>query len=312
MTLAPSARRRALRELLATDDRPLILPGAYDALSAKLVEQAGYSATYVGSFAAAASGFGLPDVGLLSLDEMVEQTRRVVDAVGLPVLADAENGFHDAPNIWRTIQAFEAAGACGVHIEDNLGGKHTSAPAGLLSAERMAQKIRAAADAKSDPAFLVIARSDAAWVEHDVRGCVERLERYIDAGADMVFAPALPAGDLARARARLAAPVMVAGDLLDAPGSDAPAHTVQEYAEAGADVVLLWYTLIGAASKNVTDVLRTLRAREDVASVADLVTPQRDFEDAMGYAAFEERAARYSAASPTTGQASGRQGRKTP
>ncbi|MFJ8146780.1 oxaloacetate decarboxylase [Streptomyces sp. NPDC096048] len=287
-----SARRKALKSLLAAD-RTVVLAGAYDALSAQLVERAGFEATYVGSFAAAASGFGMPDVGLLTLNEMVEQTRRVVEATSVPVLADAENGFYDAPNLWRTIQAFESAGVCGVHIEDNLGGKHTARPAGLLPTEQMSQKIRAAVDARTDPDFLVIARSDAAWVNDDAGECVERLESYVTAGADMVFAPALSAGDLARSRERIAAPVMVAGDLLDVPGSDVPAHTIEEYSQAGADVVLLWYTLIGAASKGVSDVLRALRAGKEISSLKDFVTDQRAFESLMGYDEFEQRSMRY-------------------
>ncbi|MGP4088158.1 isocitrate lyase/PEP mutase family protein [Streptomyces sp. KR55] len=298
MSHTHAARRKALKALLAAD-QPLILPGAYDALSAQLAERAGFEATYIGSFAAAASGFGVPDVGLLTLNDMVDQTRRIVDATSVPVLADAENGFYDAPNIWRTIQAFEATGVCGVHIEDNLGGKHTATPAGLLSAHRMAQKIRAAVDARTDPDFLVIARSDAAWVNHDADECIDRLETYVDAGADMVFAPALPADALARARKRLAVPVMVAGDLLDVPGSDVPAHTIEEYGRAGADVILLWYTLIGAATKNVIEVLDQLRSRQDVAAVKESVTHQRAFEGLMGYDRFEERSARYPAA-PTS------------
>jgi methylisocitrate lyase len=278
----------------------LVLPGAYDALSAQLAEQAGFEATYLGSFAAAASGFGMPDVGLLTLNDMVDQARRIVEATTVPVLADAENGFYDAPNIWRAIRAFESAGVCGVHIEDNLGGKHTATPAGLMPVPQMAQKIRAAVDARTDPDFLVIARSDAAWVDHDADECLDRLESYSSAGADMVFAPALPADVLARARGRLAAPVMVAGDLLDVPGSDVPAHTIEEYGEAGADVVLLWYTLIGAAAKNVTDVLHALRVRPDVSAVKESVTDQRAFQEHIGYDRFEQRSARYTVPSASS------------
>ncbi|SNT53612.1 isocitrate lyase/PEP mutase family protein [Actinacidiphila glaucinigra] len=295
MSHSATARRKSLKVLLAAD-QPLILPGAYDALSAQLIERAGFQAAYLGSFAAAASGFGMPDVGLLTLNDMVDLTRRVVEATSVPVLADAENGFYDAPNIWRAIRAFESAGVCGVHIEDNLGGKHTAAPAGLMPERQMAQKVRAAVDARTDPDFLVIARSDAAWVNHDVDECLDRLESYIAAGADMVFAPAVPADALARARKRLDAPVMVAGDLLDVPGSDVPGHTITEYGEAGADVILLWYTLIGAASKNVTDVLQALRAHNDVAAVKESVTQQHTFEGLMGYDEFERRSARYTQA----------------
>lgn len=285
-------RRRALKALLA-GDRSLVLPGAYDAFSARLVEQAGYPATYLGSFAAAASAFGLPDVGLVTLTELAEQARRVVDAVSIPVLADAENGFYDAPNLWRAVKAFEDAGVAGVHIEDNLGGKHTAVPAGLLPVEEMATKVRAAVDARTDPDFLIIARSDAAWVEHDVEACVRRLEAYAAAGADMVFAPAIPAAELARVRGRLSVPVMVPGDLLDVPGSDEPSSTLAEYEAAGADVILLWYTVIGAASRNVSAVLEALRGGSDVAGVKKFVTDQHAFEAAMGYDAYEKRSALY-------------------
>lgn len=292
MPRAASARRKALKALLGKF-QPLVLPGAYDAFSARLVERAGYPATYLGSFAAAASAFGLPDVGLLTLNELAEEASRIVDAVSIPVLADAENGFYDAPNLWRAIKVFEDAGVAGVHIEDNLGGKHTSAPAGLLSVEDMSQKIRAALDARTDTDFLIIARSDAAWVEHDVEACVRRLEAYAAAGADMVFAPAVPAPELARLRGRLTVPVMVTGDLLDSPGSDEPSSTISQYGEAGADVILLWYTLIGAASRNVTAVLDALRAGKDVSQVKDLVTNQHAFEKTMGYDEYEKRSAKY-------------------
>lgn len=295
MSDSPNSRRRALKALLDAPG-PLVLPGAYDALSARLVERAGFPATYIGSFAAAASAFGLPDVGLLTLNEIAEQAQRVVEAVEIPVLADAENGFYDAPNVWRAIKVFEDAGVAGVHIEDNLGGKHTSTPLGLLPADRMVNKIRAAVDARTDSDFIVIARSDAAWIEKDVEGCVRRLEAYAAAGADMVFAPAISAVDLRRVRDRIPVPVMVAGDLLDVPGSDRPSSTIVEYGEAGADVVLLWYTVVGAASKNVASVLRELRVGSEVADVRSLVTDQRAFEATMGYTDYERRSARYASA----------------
>lgn len=287
-----NSRRKALKALLGSPG-PLVLPGAYDALSARLVERAGYGATYLGSYAAAASAFGLPDVGLLTLNDMAEQTKRIVDAVDVPVIADAENGFYDAANIWRAVKVFEATGVAGVHIEDNLGGKHTSAPLGLLPTEQMESKIRAAVEARTDPDFMVIARSDAAWVEHDIDGCIRRLEVYAAAGADMVFAPAISATELGRARDRIPVPVMVAGDLLDVPGSDEPSSTITEYGEAGADVVLLWYSIIGAASKNVAAVLNEFRGGREIVDVKNLVTDQRAFEATMGYTEYEQRSARY-------------------
>lgn len=292
MPPSPSQRRLTFTELVR-EDEPLVLPGAYDALSARLVERAGFRATYLGSFAAAASTLGAPDVGLITLSEMVEAARRIVEATGLPVVVDGENGFYEAPNIWRTVQAFEAAGVTGIHIEDNLGGKHTSQPAGLMSVDRMENRIRAALDARNDSNLLIIARSDAVWVYGDVDEAVSRLRSYVAAGADMVFAPAFSAAQLADVRSRIEAPVMVTADLFDAPGGDRPRSTLAEYADAGADVLLLWYSPIGAAVRSVVATLESLEQGREIADLGDLILAQPTFESLMGYREYERRAARY-------------------
>ncbi|GAA5125498.1 isocitrate lyase/PEP mutase family protein [Pseudonocardia adelaidensis] len=288
----PAQRRTTFFDLVRSSD-PLILPGAYDAFSAKLVQRAGFRATYLGSFAAAASTFGLPDVGLITLTEMADASRRMVEATDLPVLVDGENGFYDSANIWRTVQAFESAGVVGIHIEDNLGGKHTSRPAGLMTAETMGRRIRAALDARTDPNFMIVARTDAAWVEHDVDEAVNRLRSYAQAGADMVFAPALTAATLKKVRSDIEAPIMVTADLYDAPGGNRPGSTLAEYSDAGVDVLLLWYSLIGAAARGVLATLDGVAAGSEIADLAQLIHGQRDFESLMDYAAYESRAARY-------------------
>ncbi|GGV77103.1 isocitrate lyase/PEP mutase family protein [Streptomyces thermoviolaceus] len=292
MPVSAAQRRVAFKGLLASS-KPLLLPGAYDALSAHLVERAGFPATYLGSFAAAAGLQGLPDVGLITLTELTDAARRIVDATSLPVLADAEKGFYEDANIWRTVRAFEAAGTTGIHIEDNLGGKHTSRPAGLLDADRMANRIRAALDARDDPNFLIIARTDAAWIYGDLEEAVARLRRYVAAGADLVFAPKIPAADLKKVRSRIEAPVVVAADLYDAPDGSRPGSTLAEYADAGADVLLLWYSLVGAAAKGVADTLDALASGAEIEGLGDLVLDQRTFESFMGYAEYEARASRY-------------------
>jgi 2-methylisocitrate lyase-like PEP mutase family enzyme len=292
MSSNPSQQRATFAELVRASE-PLVLPGAYDAFSARLVERAGFHATYLGSFAAAASTFGQPDVGLVTLTEMVDATRRVVDATNLPVLVDGENGFYEPSNLWRTVQAFESAGAVGIHIEDNLGGKHTSRPAGLMSPDKMVSRIQAALEARTDPAFMIIARTDAAWVYGDLDQTVDRLRSYVAAGADMVFAPAVPAAKLKMIRSAIEAPVLVAADLFDAPGKDRPGSTLAEYADAGADVLLLWYSVIGAAAKGVMETLDALASGSEVADLDHLILDQQDFESAMDYAEYERRAARY-------------------
>lgn len=271
----------------------MLLPGAYDAMSAMLVEQAGFDAVYIGSFATAASAYALPDVGLLTLTEMVEQARRVVGATSLPVLTDGESGFYDAPNLWRTVEAFEAAGVVGIHLEDNLGGKHSSAPAGLLPQEAMVQKIRAAVDARTDPDFLIIARSDALWVDKDLDDCVARLEAYAAAGADVVFPTGISAAQLSDVRHRFPTPVMTLGDLPDMPGGEHPSSTLREYEDAGADLLVLYYFGIGAAASGVSRALGELRRTWSVQATASLVESQVKFESRMGYDRFAERSAHY-------------------
>jgi methylisocitrate lyase len=210
--------------------RTIVAPGATDALSAKLIEAHGFECVYIGSYATAASRFGIPDTGLLSLDALVEQARTVVEAVKLPVIADAEGGFHDAPEIWRTVQAFERAGVAAIHIEDHTGaGKHTSAPQALRGAANMAARIRAAVAARKNPDLMIVARSDAFWVSGDLEECITRLEMYAAAGADLVFPTAVGPAELAEVRRRIAKPAMIV---------DMPGRTLEEH--RGAAIVLYY------------------------------------------------------------------------
>ena len=206
----------------------LVAPGATDALSAKLIEAHGFECVYIGSYATAASRFAIPDTGLLSLDALVEQARTIAAAVKLPVIADAEGGFHEAREMWRTVQAFERAGVAAIHIEDHTGaGKHTTGPQTLREAEAMAERIRAAVAARSNPDFLIVARSDAFWVSRDLEDCIARLALYVEAGADMVFPTAVGPAELAEVRRRIGKPAMIV---------DMPGRTLEEH--RGASIVL--------------------------------------------------------------------------
>ena len=241
-----------------------------------------------------ASGFGVPDVGLLTMSELADYARKLVSATTVPVLADGEAGFFDPPNIWRTVRSFEDAGVAGIHIEDNLGGKHTDTPAGLVEPQVMERKIRAAVDAKTDPDFTIIARSDAVWVTHDLDDCVTRLQRYVDAGADAVFAPGLTARQLHQIRSRIKVHVMVLGDLSDSHGEQYPSSTLGDYADAGADLIVLFYLTLGAASKAVSSLLAELRLNNNVRKASELYENPISFEAGMGYDDYVTRVAKYS------------------
>jgi 2-methylisocitrate lyase-like PEP mutase family enzyme len=180
-----------LRELLA-GERLIVAPGAYDALSARLIEQAGFDTVYMTGYGASASLLGRPDIGLLSFAEMAEQARRLVQAVGVPVIADADNGYGNPLNVIRAVREYDAAGVAALHIEDqaipkrcgHMSGKH------VIPRTEMVEKVRAAVLARGRSELVLIARSDARAVE-GLDSAIERVVSYRDAGADLVFIDAL-------------------------------------------------------------------------------------------------------------------------
>lgn len=271
-----SSRRARLREIVASG-RTVAAPGATDALSARLIEAHGFECVYIGSYATAASRFGLPDTGLLSLDDLVAQAKSIVNAVALPVIADAEGGFNDAPNLWRTVQAFEQAGVAAIHIEDHAGtGKHTRLPQKLRPAAEAAARIRAAVDAREDPGFLIVAHTDAFWLSRDLEDAIARLQAYAQAGADMVFPSVVGLAELAQVRARVQKPAMI----VDMPGQPLSAHQ-------GAALVLFY----GFSAYVQFDALAV--ALERFRQAGAYSGRIREFEDFIGYEEFTARAKKY-------------------
>jgi carboxyvinyl-carboxyphosphonate phosphorylmutase len=171
---------------------PVLAPGAYDAMSALLVEQAGFPAVYMTGFGTTASLLGRPDVNLLTMSEMTAAARRIVSAVDIPVIADADNGYGNAINVIRTVREYEAAGVAAIHLEDQTSPKRCGHMEGkeVIPAGTMAGKIEAAVEAREDPDFVIIARTDARAVE-GFEAALERARRYRDAGADVLFLEAL-------------------------------------------------------------------------------------------------------------------------
>jgi len=254
----PEPRHR-LRELLAAPG-PLVAPGAYDALSARLVEQAGFDVVYMTGFGTTASLIGRPDVGLLSAAEMVDNATRIAAAVDVPVIADADTGYGNAINVVRTVRAYEQAGVAGLHLEDQVMPKkcgHMSGKA-VIDADEMVGKIRAAAAARRDPDLVLIARTDAAAV-HGVDEAIGRARRYAEAGADALFVEAPTSEeDLAR----------IAGELRDvaplvfnwAEGGRTPPLSLQRIGELGFSLVLVPIGTLLAATAGIRALLAGLRA----------------------------------------------------
>jgi 2-methylisocitrate lyase-like PEP mutase family enzyme len=241
-----------LRALVATG-RTIPAPGATDALSARLIEAHGYECVYIGSYATAASRFGITDTGRLSLEQLVAHAKTIADAVRIPVIADAE-AFENA------VPAFEKAGVAAIHIEDHTGtGKHTADPQKLFPKEETAERIRAAVAARRNPDFMIVARSDAFWVHRDLEDCIARLERYAEAGADMVFPTLAGPREIAEVRRRIARPVMVVNN--------------PEEKHAGAAIVLYYAFSVAAQFAALQKALADGRLAADT----------RPLEDFLGY-----------------------------
>lgn len=264
--------------------RSVILPGAYDVLSAKLVEEAGFEAVYIGSYATAASAYGLPDVGALTLDELVRPVRPIVDAVSVPVITDAEGGFFDPPNIWRTVRAFESAGASAIHIEDHAGGKHTDLPQTLIPLDLMIERLRAAMDARSSPDFAVIARTDAIWATKNAEEARRRLAAFAEIGIEYLF-PTGASPETLRQLRRAVPGKFVTINLPEV--SDLSAW------DGAADLVIDYGFCLRASAKALGEALGRMRAGAGTAATDVLLEDERRFERRLDYEAFTQRAVHY-------------------
>jgi methylisocitrate lyase len=278
-----SRRRVALRTLLA-EGKTLLVPGCFDGLSAKLVEATGFPVAYIGSYATSASRLGLPDAGLVSQTEMVAHAQSITNCVSIPVIADAENGFHNAANIWQTVRAFENAGVSGIHIEDHEFGKHTDVEPVLLPLEQMVQKIRAAVEAREDENFLIIARTDAFWAWKDADEVVRRLNAFAAAGADMVFPAGMPVHELQPVRTRIDGKVVI---------TNRQGASIRDEQAAGANMVLYYGQTLHAAFHAIQGMLLRLKETGDAKSVAHALANAEEFEHFIGYPEFVQKARRY-------------------
>lgn len=169
-------------------DRPFVLPGAYDALSAKLIERAGFDAFVIGGFPLVGARYGLPDIGLVGLGEMAEGMRDIVSAVDIPALIDGDHGYGDVKNVVRTMQTYESMGAGAILLEDQVAPKRCGHTEGkqVVEPRIMEEKLRAAADSRQSKDFFLIARTDSRAV-HGLDDALRRAERYLKAGADGIF-----------------------------------------------------------------------------------------------------------------------------
>lgn len=280
-----------LRQLLAPP-RLLLAPGAYDPLSARVVEEAGFEAIYVTGSGVSVGHLGLPDIGLATMTEMVEQIRRIVAAVRIPVIADADTGYGNAMNVRRTVREYEAAGVGGLHLEDQEFPKRCGHLEGkrVIPADTMIARIRAACEARRDPDLVVIARTDARAVL-GLAEAIRRAEAYRAAGADVLFVEA-PVGEEeveAVARGLGSAPLLI--NL--GGGGKTPMLPARRLEALGFRIAIYPGDLQKAAIRAMRDVAATLAREGTTAPAADRMVSFEERFELVGLSRFRELEERY-------------------
>lgn len=275
---------RRLRDAWAA--APVAIPGVFAPFIAKIAERIGFPAAYLSGGALSAMA-GVPDVGLLSLTEFTDEARRIVAATSLPLLCDADTGFGEALNVERTVRQFEAAGVAGLHLEDQELPKRCGHLSGksIVPAEVMVAKLRAAVDARHDPDFVLIARTDARGV-HGFDDAVRRAKLYLEAGADAIFPEGLEsAEEFARFAGEVSAPLLA--NMTEFGRS--PLLDVATLGAMGYKLILFPLTAFRSAMKAAEETLRTIqRDGHQKAAVPGMLT-RADLYDYLGYTGYEQR-----------------------
>jgi methylisocitrate lyase len=286
---SPGARLRAALQA----ERPLQVVGAINAYCALLAERAGYRALYLSGAGVANASHGVPDLGITSLNDVCEDIRRITQATGLPLLVDADTGWGGAFMIERTVREMTRAGAAGCHLEDQVQAKRCGHRPGkqLVSAGEMCDRIRSAADARTDPEFVVMARTDAHAIE-GLGKAIGRAQAYAAAGADMIFAEALTTLEEYAAFTRALGPVPVLANLTEF--GKTPLFTLEELRSAGVAIALYPLGAFRAMSRAAEEVYAAIRREGTQKSVVGRMQTRAELYQVLGYEAYERRLDRLS------------------
>lgn len=268
-----------LREMIG--ERGLIMaPGAYDAWSARLVENAGFEAVYMTGYGVSASVLGYPDIGLIGFHEMVEMARNMAEAIRAPLIADADNGYGNTLNVVRTVREYEKAGVAAIQLEDQVLPKRCGHMEGkqLVSESDMAAKIRAALYARQDPDTVIIARTDARAV-NGLDDALSRAKSYAAAGADVIFVEAPQTAEEVRKIAEAVGAPLLANMV---EHGKTPLFTKEELLDMGYKIAIYPVTALYAATKNIMDTMRILRKFGENLSCIDRTVDFPTFNDMIG------------------------------
>ena len=287
--MAETSPGQRLRDAVA--DTTIQVPGAFNALVGKLIEQAGYDAVYLSGAALSSGVLALPDIGLFTLSELVAQTTYLARGVKIPVIVDADTGFGDTMNVERTVRELEAAGAAAIQIEDQQMPKRCGHLSGktLVESAEMCAKIRAATAVRTDKSLVIIARTDARGVT-SVDDAIARSKAYVEAGADWIFPEALRGPEeFERFAGAVEAPLVA--NMTEFGQS--PLLTLDALAELGYAVVLYPVTMLRTAMRAIEAALAVMADEGTQASLLDLMQTRQELYDLLGYTGYEERDKRY-------------------
>lgn len=272
--------------------KAMVLPGAFDALSARMIEAEGFSAVYVTGAGLANSMLGVPDIGLITVIELRDHVARIAEAVEIPLVVDGDTGFGNAVNTYRTVRLLERAGASAIQIEDQVFPKKCGHFAGkaVISANEMVQKIHAAVDARHNDETVIIARTDARALT-TMEEAFERVEMYREAGADVLFVEAPESRDELRAiGSRFDVPLIA--NMVE--GGKTPLCTVDELSDMGFSAVLFANAALRVSQRAISEMLRELNATGSTNGKLDVMATWEERQNMVGKSFFDELEIKYS------------------
>jgi len=285
-----TSTRKTLRNLVNAR-RGAIVPGAFNALSARVIEDLGFEAIYVTGAGVTNMNLGLPDQGFMGLAEIAEATSRIRDAVSLPLLVDMDTGFGNALNTYHSVRILERAGADCIQLEDQVAPKRCGHFSGkeVISTEEAVSKIKAAVDARTDPDFLIMARTDAA-ATHGFEAAVERAQRFAEAGADILFVEAVTKAEEIRALPQRLGPPQLMNMVI---GGKTPIFGAEELGQLGYGIVLYANAALQGALAGMQKALTVLRDTKRIDEDASLVAPFAERQRLVGKPAWDALEKKY-------------------
>lgn len=269
------------------EEHPLQVMGAITAYAGRMAKRVGYRALYLSGGGVAANSLGMPDLGISTMEDVLIDARRIVDATQMPLLVDIDTGWGGAFNIGRTIRNFERVGVAAVHMEDQVGAKRCGHRPGkeVVGKDEMVDRVKAAVDARSDAGFVIMARTDAAAVE-GIDSAIERAVAYVEAGADMIFPEAMKTLDDYR-KFKTAVKVPILANLTEFGST--PFFTTEELGSANVDISLYCCGAYRAMNKAALGFYETVRREGTQKNIIDRLQTREELYDFLGYHDYERK-----------------------